>query len=349
LEYNFREVGFLLISERFDDSEECLNRLAKPNMNEDVRMNEPENLEDRLPDMVQDFFRAEEGGAQNSMFADIEEDDAQWHKLKRKELQQLWLGVSTFDALSRRDFDLHAVLQEDIMLMQMMVNSLLGTFLALPGNMMEVPIFQMAILRGPVQYGWMYPHVDMSKGDISMVWYYVFPLFLLLALVILNEGGFPDVEKQHMFYISFDEIPNGVVQNVDIIDASVKQDYFEDEEDETGWQYASDNDESNTLNVSFIIIVEEMGLSLPAASLLLINPYGNNDNFFMLFKYGYGVGFMLLRIASSTTLNHGVAYFTIFTISGHVNEKYVLMKNSPHFVKKARIVIASSIKLLPIF
>ncbi|KAL5659114.1 hypothetical protein ACJX0J_032277, partial [Zea mays] len=102
------------------------------------------------------------------------------------DLQQLWLGVSTFDALSRRDFDLHAALQEDTMLMQMMVNSLLGTFLALLGNMMEVPIFQMAILRGPVQYGWMYP----------MVWYYVFPLFLLLALVILNEGGFPDVEKQ---------------------------------------------------------------------------------------------------------------------------------------------------------
>jgi hypothetical protein len=51
------------------------------------------------------------------------------------------------------------------------------------------------------------------------------------------------------------------VENVDIIDASVvedlhrqremeqKQDYFEDEEDETGWQYASDNDESNTRNV----------------------------------------------------------------------------------------------------
>ncbi|KAL5661120.1 hypothetical protein ACJX0J_028245 [Zea mays] len=58
-----------LISERFDDSEECLNRLAKPNMNEDVHMNEPKNPEDRLPDMVQDFFRAQEGGAQNSMFA----------------------------------------------------------------------------------------------------------------------------------------------------------------------------------------------------------------------------------------------------------------------------------------
>ena len=48
------------------------------------------------------------------------------------------------------------------------------------------------------------------------------------------------------------------VQNVDIIDASVvedlhrqrdEEDYFEDEEDETGWQYASDNDESNTPNV----------------------------------------------------------------------------------------------------
>jgi hypothetical protein len=51
------------------------------------------------------------------------------------------------------------------------------------------------------------------------------------------------------------------VQNVDIIDASVvedlhrqremeqKQDYFEDEEDETGWQYASDNDERNIPNV----------------------------------------------------------------------------------------------------
>lgn len=48
------------------------------------------------------------------------------------------------------------------------------------------------------------------------------------------------------------------VQNVDIIDASVvedlhrqrdEEDYFEDEEDETGWQYASDNDERNIPNV----------------------------------------------------------------------------------------------------
>ncbi|KAL5649983.1 hypothetical protein ACJX0J_040792 [Zea mays] len=170
--------------------------------------------------------------------------------------------------------------------MQMMVNSLLGTFLALPGNMMEVPIFQMAILRGPVQYGWMYPverrlYTLKHSGDISMVWYYVFPLFLLLALVILNEGGFPDIGTlwhaqgedlcsdlfafediefygslreiihghRHLWNVDetcSDEIPNGVVENVDIIDASVHQDYFEDEEDETGWQYASDNDESNT-------------------------------------------------------------------------------------------------------
>ncbi|KAL5654147.1 hypothetical protein ACJX0J_033466 [Zea mays] len=78
-------VGFLASNISQDDLMICLNRLAKPNMNEDVCMNEPENPEDRLPDMVQDFFRAEEGGAQNSMFAVIEEDDAQWHKLKRKE------------------------------------------------------------------------------------------------------------------------------------------------------------------------------------------------------------------------------------------------------------------------
>ncbi|KAL5654389.1 hypothetical protein ACJX0J_033708, partial [Zea mays] len=109
------------------------------------------------------------------------------------DLQQLWLGVSTFDALSRRDFDLHAALQEDTMLMQMMVNSLLGTFLALPGNMMEVPIFQMSnmVVCTPVIY--LFSNMEWFGMCLTT---YVFPLFLLLALVILNEGGFPDVEKQ---------------------------------------------------------------------------------------------------------------------------------------------------------
>ncbi|KAL5676803.1 hypothetical protein ACJX0J_012934, partial [Zea mays] len=270
-----------LFSEGFMN-EECLNRLAKPNMNEDFRMNEPKNPEDRL---------AEEGGAQNSMFA---------------ALQQIWLGVSTFDALSRRDFDLHAALQEDTMLMQMMVNSLLGTFLALPGNMMEVPIFQMAILRGPVQYGWMYP------GDISMVWYYVFPLFLLLALVILelqNEGGFPDVEKQNMFYISFnplllevflivykfdiDEIPNGVVQNVDIIDASV---------------------DGNML----VIMTRE--ISQIQMGLKEIEVAGGWHSFIIICR----------GRDRSMGLNEEMKWCLR---SGHVNEKYILMKNSPHFVK----------------
>ncbi|KAL5659780.1 hypothetical protein ACJX0J_026905, partial [Zea mays] len=93
-------VGFLASNISQDDLMICLNRLAKPNMNEDVCMNGPENPEDRLPDMVQDFFRAEEGGAQNSMFAkpikalglgyemfasEKNSEDAQWHKLKRKE------------------------------------------------------------------------------------------------------------------------------------------------------------------------------------------------------------------------------------------------------------------------
>ncbi|KAL5667878.1 hypothetical protein ACJX0J_020099 [Zea mays] len=310
-----------LISERFDDSEECLNRLAKPNMNEDVHMNEPKNPEDRLPDMVQDFFRAQEGGAQNSMFAAVldemkmfasekNSEDAQWHKLKRKELQQLWLGVSTFDALSRRDFDLHAALQEDTMLMQMMVNSLLGTFLALPGNMMEVPIFQMAILRGPVQYGWMYP------GDISMVWYYVFPLFLLLALVILNEGGFPDIGTlwhaqgedlcsdlfafediefygslreiihghRHLWNVDetcSDEIPNGVVENVDIIDASVDGNMLVIMTRAIPQIQMGLKEIEVQINEHESIICRggdrSMGFKLPT------NPYGKNDNFLCFF------------------------------------------------------------------
>ncbi|KAL5648671.1 hypothetical protein ACJX0J_039480, partial [Zea mays] len=187
-------VGFLASNISQDDLMICLNRLAKPihlhehySVNEDVHMNEPENPEDRLPDMVQDFFTAEEGGAQNSMFAAIEGDDAQWHKLKRKELQQLWLGVSTFDALSRRDFDLHAV-------MQMMVNSLLGTFLALPGNMMEVPIFQMSNMVGCTPAIYLFSNMEWFGMCLTTVMYSHYSYFLLLMreyfLMLKNKTCF---------------------------------------------------------------------------------------------------------------------------------------------------------------
>ncbi|KAL5676241.1 hypothetical protein ACJX0J_012372 [Zea mays] len=214
----------------------------------------------------------------------------------------------------RKDFDLHAALRHNL-------DYLLGTFLALPGKLdfedMGIRkdlhlkcdggtyMGMLAILRGPVQYGWMYPVERRWFGIVSI------PTIPLASSCFFNEGGFTDIEKQigtlwhergedlcsdllalvysaciahimvkilnfmllatMVFYLQDTkyggswshtevDINNDTVgvQNVDIIDASVvedlhrqrdEEDYFEDEEDETGWQYASDNDESNIPNV----------------------------------------------------------------------------------------------------
>ncbi|KAL5681425.1 hypothetical protein ACJX0J_007810 [Zea mays] len=144
---------------------------------------------------------------------------------------------------------------------------LLGTFLALPGNVMECEISKWSNMAG----------CTLWFGIVSI------PTIPLASSCFFNEGGFTDIEKQigtlwhergedlcsdllaleiihgHRSHTEVDINNNTVgVQNVDIIDASVvedlhrqrdEEDYFEDEEDETGRQYASDNDESNIPNV----------------------------------------------------------------------------------------------------
>ncbi|CAD6268031.1 unnamed protein product [Miscanthus lutarioriparius] len=126
-----------------------------------------------------------------------------------------------------------------------------------------------AILRGPVQYGWMYPVErrllalkwfvrNMARPEGSIAEAYVAAKCLTICSRIykkeLENEGCPNVQKtlEKQFSSWFKKHPvseDGVRVDASVVDdlrrqreAEGQQDASADSEDETGWQYVSDNE-----------------------------------------------------------------------------------------------------------
>ncbi|CAD6267915.1 unnamed protein product [Miscanthus lutarioriparius] len=127
----------------------------------------------------------------------------------------------------------------------------------------------MAILRGPVQYGWMYPVErrlltlkrfvrNMARPEGSIAEAYVAAECLTICSRIykkeLENEGCPNVQKtlEKQFSSWFKKHPvseDGVRVDASVVDdlrrqreAEGQQDELADSEDETRWQYVSDNE-----------------------------------------------------------------------------------------------------------
>ncbi|KAL5657776.1 hypothetical protein ACJX0J_030939 [Zea mays] len=102
------------------------------------------------------------------------------------ELQELWLGVSTFDLRHKLDY-------------------FLGTFLALPGKLdfEDMGIRKDLHLKSVKFLDGYASNISNMAGCTPWFGIVSIPTIPLASSCFFNEGGFTDIEKQNLFYISF--------------------------------------------------------------------------------------------------------------------------------------------------